>query len=1332
MNIVNQSGMNTTMTPPGPTAAPTETTLTSTSARTGLPPSLAEIERAALAKLKTLITTRAAAEGTIATAWQTASDEAEKEVAKARKVIATSRTKALNEADANYEEATTAVIAKYEARQQAADKHRMAALQMSLAKFEAADHRARQAHKDRAWEIESLAEAGEKEISDTLTKQVRKSDAGGRRAEASWTPVDPVLMRAGVTREEIAFDEKLLPPATSTDPDGYMVKKLEELEGAADKIQHSFMPKLLTPGGTLGLFVLTGALCASTFAFLDPKTAGIATAAGLVVLGALFRVLAKVFARKQMRRLGSAFGVFHAEALRAVRQLKETAQTTAERSRQALKVQLANDKKRNDDYFMPMLVQIAKTKDNEYEAVETEHDDKSNQIQSDRTTETRATDAKHDATLKAINAKHDGEQQVAEDRFQLKYKTAAADRDRDWTAMATTWQSGVSEVYDAVQALVATGERAFPEWAKTLESEWQLPTRVPEGIRVGRFNVDMYALPEGEPIDNRLTPQTPVRAMVPAYMPFPDQASVLIKAADQGRTPAIHTLQAVMLRFLTGLPPGKVRFTMIDPVGRGDNFGAFMHLNDFDEKFTGARIWTEPRDIEQRLLDLTEHMENVIQKYLRNQYKSIEEYNQAAGEVAEPYRVLVIANFPANFTSDAAQRLVSIMSRGPSCGVCTLMTVDTKAPLPRDFRLADLEQVSFNLVQKDSAFVPTDATLATFPLTLDDPPDNATMAKIIRRVGEASRDAGRVEVPFDFIMPAPDKVWTSISAKGVDVPIGRAGATKRQYLALGKGTAQHTLIVGKTGSGKSTLLHALITNVALHYSPEELELYLIDFKEGVEFKMYAANRLPHARVIAIESEREFGFSVMQRLDGILSERGELFREAGANDIAKYREITGKKMSRILLIVDEFQKFFAEDDKLSNEVALLFDRLVRQGRAFGMHVILGSQTLGGSYSLPRSTIDQMAVRIALQCSEADGQLILSKDNNAARLLGRPGEAIYNDANGLVEGNNPFQVVWLTESRREELLGEMRAKAGDALPPPLVFEGNLPAVLAENKPLAAMRANPPKESRSITCWLGDAIAIKDPTAAVFRAQSGSNLLLIGQQEEDALAIITSCLVSILVQVPSPPSSPEKARIEGESASAASIPLITLLDGTPDDGEHADYLRNATRDLGIGDSYIERHQLPAAIQALHAEYDRRQKGETADRSPRFLVIQGLSRFRELRKAEDDFGFGRKGDGPKPPGDLFAALLRDGPAQGIHIICWCDTLTNFNRGLDRAALKEFTMRVLFQMSATDSSHLLDTPAANRLDRNRALFTLEDQPRPEKFRPYGLPERDWLKATVQ
>ena len=94
-----------------------------------------------------------------------------------------------------------------------------------------------------------------------------------------------------------------------------------------------------------------------------------------------------------------------------------------------------------------------------------------------------------------------------------------------------------------------------------------------------------------------------------------------------------------MFRLLTSLPPGLVRFTIIDPIGIGRSFGAFMHLADFDGALVNQQVWTDPRQIEERLADLAVHMETVTQKYLRNEYATLEEYNAVAEEVAEPYRV---------------------------------------------------------------------------------------------------------------------------------------------------------------------------------------------------------------------------------------------------------------------------------------------------------------------------------------------------------------------------------------------------------------------------------------------------------------------------------------------------------------------------------------------------------------------------------------------------------------------------------------------------------------------------------------------------------------------
>src|SRR5208283_1774975 len=107
------------------------------------------------------------------------------------------------------------------------------------------------------------------------------------------------------------------------------------------------------------------------------------------------------------------------------------------------------------------------------------------------------------------------------------------------------------------------------------------------------------------------------------FLPLPAHTLLMFKAADEGRQHAVRALQAVMLRLLSAMPPGKVRFTIFDPVGLGENFSAFMHLADYEEQLVASRIWTDSDHIEQRLADLTQHMENVLQVYLRNEFPSI-------------------------------------------------------------------------------------------------------------------------------------------------------------------------------------------------------------------------------------------------------------------------------------------------------------------------------------------------------------------------------------------------------------------------------------------------------------------------------------------------------------------------------------------------------------------------------------------------------------------------------------------------------------------------------------------------------------------------------------
>ena len=771
-------------------------------------------------------------------------------------------------------------------------------------------------------------------------------------------------------------------------------------------------------------------------------------------------------------------------------------------------------------------------------------------------------------------------------------------------------------------------------------------------------------------------------------------------------------------------------------MGLGQNFAGIMHLADYEEQIINSRIWTQSGQIEQKLADLNEHMEKVIQMYLRNEYATIAEYNEQAGVIAEKYHFLVVADFPANFTETAAKRLLSIAASGARCGVYMLIHWDQRQPLPPEFIPDDLQSQQRLPEQQGQANSCWAGKRSRGPnLLLDAPPPPEFAIEFVNKVGLSSRDSSRVEVPFAHVAPPEAEIWSEDTTKELRVPIGRTGATKFQYLAIGKGTRQHALIAGKTGSGKSTLFHVIITNLALWCSPEQVEFYLVDFKKGVEFKCYATHRLPHARVVAIESDREFGLSVLQRVDDELKHRGDLFRQLGVQDVAGYKRAGGTEpIPRSLLIIDEFQEFFVEDDRISQTASLLLDRIVRQGRAFGIHVLLGSQTLGGAYTVARTTLGQMVIRIALQCNEADAYLIMDENNPAPRLLSRPGEGIYNDMAGMIEGNSPFQVVWLPDQVRETYLAKVRARADEeevrsqksegrrsALRVGRCIRGRLCLRGTRRRTCGRMRCcegcwrpTAVKPAAAGRIWLGAPNSIKGPTEAVFQRQSGNNLLLVGQRDEAMLAMLSVGLVSLAAQYP------------------LGAARFILCDGTAPGTSQREYIERIIQAIPHPITLAKAGDLGDIMQELAAEMKQRTEAPDPEAAPPvFLFIHGLQKYSKLRY-EEDFGFSAgDSDAPPNPAQVLNNLVCEGTRLGFHVIATCDTYNNVNRYLSRKALSEFEMRVLFQMSANDSASLIDNPKASMLGLHRALFYNAQEGYLETFRPYALPAKEWVEQAA-
>jgi hypothetical protein len=902
------------------------------------------------------------------------------------------------------------------------------------------------------------------------------------------------------------------------------------------------------------------------------------------------------------------------------------------------------------------------------------------------------------------------------------------DYQAQWRTLEADWKQTIQPIYAAIETANTTAGKLFPPWEPPLLQTWTPPAQFAAAAQFAEVAVDVQKLAETTIPDKRLALPGPARFSLPLCLAYPEQGSILFETAGQGHEEAIGALNNIILRLLSATPPGRLNFTILDPVGLGQNFAGIMHLADYEEQIINSRIWTQSGQIEQKLAQLNEHMEKVIQMYLRNEYATIAEYNEQAGVIAEKYYFLVVADFPANFTEVAAKRLLSIAASGARCGVYMLIHWDQRQPLPPEFIPDELRASSVCLSGKGAQFLLAGKPMPGADLTLDAPPPPEFAIEFVNKVGLASRDSSRVEVPFAHVAPPEAQIWTENTATELRVPVGRTGATKFQYLAIGKGTCQHGLIAGKTGSGKSTLFHVIITNLALWCSPEQVEFYLVDFKKGVEFKCYATHRLPHARVVAIESDREFGLSVLQRVDDELKHRGDLFRHLGVQDVAGYKRAGGTEpIPRSLLIIDEFQEFFVEDDRISQTASLLLDRIVRQGRAFGIHVLLGSQTLGGAYTVARTTLGQMVIRIALQCNEADAYLIMDENNPAPRLLSRPGEGIYNDMAGMIEGNSPFQVVWLPdqvraradeeEARRPKTEGRNASGDGGRLyPGPIVFEGNAPADVRENALLRVLLEAPSIKPAAVgRIWLGAPNSIKGPTEAAFQRQSGNNLLMVGQRDEAMLAMLSVGLVSLAAQYP------------------LGTARIILFDGTAPGTSQREYIDRIVQAIPHPITQAKPGELGEVMKELGQEMKLRAEAPDAEAAPPvFLFIHGLQKYSKLRY-EEDFGFSASDAEAEPnPAMVLNNLVCEGTRLGFHVIATCDTYNNVNRYLSRKAFSEFEMRVLFQMSANDSASLIDNPKASLLGLHRALFYNAQEGYLETFRPYSLPGSEWIESATR
>ncbi|PDW22529.1 ATP-binding protein [Helicobacter pylori] len=235
--------------------------------------------------------------------------------------------------------------------------------------------------------------------------------------------------------------------------------------------------------------------------------------------------------------------------------------------------------------------------------------------------------------------------------------------------------------------------------------------------------------------------------------------------------------------------------------------------------------------------------------------------------------------------------------------------------------------------------------------------------------------------------------WTKSSQHEVVVPVGWDINHKEVCFEIG-GAQNHTLICDHSGSGKSNFLHVLIQNLAFYYAPNEVQLFLLDYKEGVEFNAYVADPpLEHARLVSVASSISYGITFLKWLCDEMEKRADRFKRFNVKDLNNYRK--HEKMPRLIVVVDEFQVLFSDNSTKGKEgVERSLNTLLKKGRSYGVHLVLATQTMRGG-EIDSSIKAQIANRIALPMDADDSTKIL--DNDVACELVRP-EGIFNNNGG----------------------------------------------------------------------------------------------------------------------------------------------------------------------------------------------------------------------------------------------------------------------------------------------------------------------------------------------
>jgi len=670
-------------------------------------------------------------------------------------------------------------------------------------------------------------------------------------------------------------------------------------------------------------------------------------------------------------------------------------------------------------------------------------------------------------------------------------------------------------------------------------------------------------------------------------------------------------LRSLVVRLVGACQPGMLQVVPLDPAALGATFMPLRPLID-------AKVVAPPA---------------ASSDAIRLALDDVQAHAQAAqaGAGDGSWLLVVVATVPPSH-SDMA-RLAALTHTGPDGRICLIAagwpdsTSGQEAPGLGSATRVRVDGTSIWVGDPPGAAFSRDGRGLAAPVTLDPDPAAAVVAGLAASVGEQVRRASALT----FADLIPDTVWDGSSVEGVRTLVGRAGRTP-MGLAFDDATP-HWLLGGRTGSGKTVFLLDVLYGLAARYSPDELALYLLDFKEGISFTEFTPTPrdpsfIPHARAVGVESDREYGVAVLRELRRELNRRAATLKHHGVTKLSDLRRNQADvAMPRIVTVIDEFQVLFERTDPLAREATALLEELARKGRSYGIHLVLASQTIAGVealYGKTESIFGQFPLRIALP----GGSGVLDTLNTAADTLPL-GTAVINTAAGHPAGN---MVVRFPDAHADpttvtQVRHRLWTQATPGAHPPAVFAGYASRHLDDDPTYQQLTPG----TRRPVAVVGRVIDVPNSTASfTLDTTPGRHLAIVGTSNIGA-HVLHAATVSLARQ---------------HTPDAATFLIAPLV---PAAGEVADHTIHTMATAGHQVTTLDARSLRDELRKLADPTATHPQGRT------YLVVFGVDAASPVLASRDPDTF-RAGH------DDLQTVLRNGPAYGIHLLGWW-------RGLRRLA---------------------------------------------------------------